>query len=467
MGSIFSDSRVLDESPSDEDLLGYKSEIDRVKGRLNTAIQNNKSVIIAYLGGYGVGKSTILRAVKKKLPRVKWVTFETWRYANRNELWDAFVIKLAAELGDKKEVQIADDIDGDKPNVKCIITLIPLALLISIILSYLLHGVTGFWKVYLKYAPPVIVPVLLLFGVTYLLNKVSHSKPLKRIFQLEDLLRDALSGMNKPLVLVIEDVDRAGDEGAVFMEALHEFLRKNEFDQSVIVVAPQLKDAFDALNIERARHIEHSLKAYDEKMYFNSAINDRATVEKFYSKIVFDEKYAKYKPTMIEVTWEINFYYKNDQLTIRMIKHALREVDWFIQAYPDHNPTVALVHALARILKKDSNIPIRNLYRNVSLTVNQPPNSSIEYVIAANNVFSACLAIGAGADGSGLLTGFLNDEGRFARSSNYQFIDIYRDRDGELIDTDEVIDGGPQQNQLNSKRLGVYVRSTYREQLTI
>lgn len=475
MAGIFTDSTVLDESPSSNDLLNYKTEIDRVGKHIRTTISNGKSVIIAYLGAFGIGKSTILQHAEAKLSQVsKWITFETWRYANRNELWDAFVIKLVSEIEDKPEIKVAKYIDGNRFKIRIAILWMLGILAASTLASWMLYpwlsANTGFWKAYFQYAVPVIIPMLLLVGLGRLLAVVPYSEPLRRVFQLENLLKDALSHIEVPLVVVIEDVDRANEDASIFMEALHEFIGKydSQFNHPVIIIAPQSNNAFDALDMDRKKNIEHSLKVYDQKMYFSSAINDRATVEQFYSKIKFNKAYQKYKPTMIEVTWEINYYYRKDQLTIRMLKHALREVNWFIQAYPDHNPSVALVYALARMLKNDNNLPIRELHHSKNLTIqNRGGSSPKDFAIAAENVFAACQAIAAGADGSGEAAGFLDESGKFKKPSNYQHLEVQTEKNGEHIASDEVEDGGEHNDSYGSRKLKVYVRPTYREQLTI
>lgn len=463
MSSIYKNNEILDESPSDIDFLKYDDEINRVRNRIKNAIGQKKSMIIAYLGAFGVGKSTVLNKVRGDfLKESTWITFETWRYSNRDELWDAFVIRVIAHLHNKKESTVAKEIDGTKIRPWMVIILISALIQASLVISFILYlqfnGDNGFFEAYLKYAAPVTIPVLLLVGLVGQLNSLAYSNPLKRAFQLEDLLKKSLMNNDKPLAVVIEDIDRSNDDALVFMETLHEFINSNKknFSQPFIIIAPQSNTAFDALEANRKKYIEHSLKIYDEKMYFNAGI-EHATIDSFYQNIDLVQKYVIYKPTMIEITKELAYYHKKGQLTIRMLKHALREVDWFIQAYPDHNPSLALVYALARMLKHETTnteLAVRRLNGRANLASNNG-----KYIIDRQSVFKACLAIAAGAEGTGEAIGLIDSDGKFMQSDILRQIRINTDRNGQPIIRDEVSADPP--------FIEVYTRSTYREQLTI
>lgn len=470
MSGVFSNPNVLRERPNNGDLLGYSQEIDRVEGRVVSAVKNNDSVIIAYLGAFGVGKSTVLREVRKRLKNYTWAEFQTWRYSNRNELWDAFVIKMVSKLSNntKDEWDIADEVDGGgltKREARLLtfwIVAIGAILTGASALLWAWFNRTGqFWEAYLKYAVPVIFPLLLLGGLTRLfqLNRITDKRPLKRVFQLESLLSYSLSKMKRPLVVVIEDVDRSGDGGSIFMETLHEFLDGRTTNQPIILIAPQSNNSFDALDTDRTRGIEHALKVYDEKMYFNAKMT-HSSADVFYSGLNFNKKYQPYKSAMIEITKELVYYYQAGQLTVRMLKHALREVDWFMGSFPNHNPAVALVFAVARMVNgRDlAKLAVRQLAGSYSLKHYQAHDNVPDvYVIDRENVFGVCLAMAAGAIGTAKEVKLVDSAGKFNQQSPIRFIytDLNNNRDYvEKLDNE-------------GSKIQAHLRKEYEEQLVI
>lgn len=477
MATVFNNMSDLDEMPNDIDQLGFDEEIDRVKNRIESKIKSNKSLIVAYLGSFGVGKSTILKNVKKEIKYKPghWIVFEPWRYSNRNELWDAFVTKVVSTLKNKDEQNIAKEIDDGENQFLKLTGIFVVAVVLFCVLSTLslviyIEFKTTVWmpnflidliRSYLKYALPVIIPGTLFAVFAIFLNKIATNNPLKRIFQFESLLLNTIKLTNVPIVIVIEDIDRSGDDGLVFMETLHEFIHiinlDNEIDQPVIVIAPQSPTSFNALDTgrDRVQHIEHSLKVYDEKIYFNANIGHEQ-VEEFYRNLKYAKKYEKYKPTMVEITRELNFYYKNDQLTIRMLKHALREVDWFIESYPDHNPSVVLVYALARMLRSSGVGATKLAVNNLKGQVKLGGDYNNGHHITNSSVLLACLGIAAGADSTGFSTGFLDKDGRYTKCANISSIKLMNDKNNSTITIDEI--------EVINNTLNVYLRDTYKRQ---
>ena len=469
MATVFKNISILNESPGDEDRLGFSEEIKRVADRIQSKIKLKQSVIIAYLGAFGIGKSTILENIKSRaLKKYKWITFEAWRYSNRDKLWDSFVIKVISEISGKKESTIARDIDGKKVHWRLVIGISVGSFLLLSLISYYLyinfHNDGGFSEAYLKYAAATVLPVSIFAGLGVMASVLTYSDPLKRTFQLEDRLRNSIKEFNQPIILVLEDIDRVGEDGAIFMETLHEFVSKNkdELANPVIFIAPQSLASFDALATKQDRvvRLEHSLKVYDEKIYFGAKI-EHEHVDNLFESLPFTEKYKKYRRTMTEITKELNYYYKADQLTIRMLKHALREVDWFIEANPEHNPSVALVYSLACILRHvptmggPATLAIGSLRGHASLGRNREGAHHID----TNSALLACLGIAAGAEGTGVLSGFIDDGGKYTHSAAIKTVKIFNNKDGQSILTDEVV--------TNGDVLEVYLRDTYRKQFAV
>lgn len=363
MMSLFNKPALLEEKPSDLDSLGYEDEITHVKMRVDRLVKKKKHSIIGYFGPFGVGKSSILREVKKRTPDYKWITFEMWRYSNRTELWDAFVIKLASELTrGKDEFDIADEVEGttlnrfEWPLVFVWVICVWLGLTILSGLTWFSFkdgvGVGGqFWEAYFKYAAPTIIPILILVGLGKFLQLsfITNKRPLRRVFELESLLFGKVKNMKKPLIVVVEDADRSSDDGAIFLETLNYFLgRLTTKSRPFIVIAPQSAQVFERHDNTSYKGLETALKIYDEKIYFNSSLSDSA-IAKFYDDIEVD---PAWKGQLTQATQAIVSAHRR-LITIRLLKHALREVMQFSEMNSDINPVIALAIILSRYVEVD------------------------------------------------------------------------------------------------------------------
>lgn len=355
--TLFSKPNLLEERPSDIDALGYQDEVMHVKARIDRLVEKKKHSIVAYLGPFGVGKSTILNEVRKQSKSYGWVTFEMWRYSNRNELWDAFVIKLASELSSKKdESDIADEVEGTALNVferpmlfVWVLCVLAGLTALSFVAWNSFNSEGRFWEAYFKYAVPTIFPVLILVGLGWFLqlNFITNKRPLRRVFELENILFRTVKGMKKPLVVVVEDVDRSSEDGAIFLETLNHFLGKlTSKSKPIVVIAPQSAQSFNKSEDQTYKGLETALKIYDEKIYFNSSVSDES-IAKFYEDLGVD---PVWKGQITQATQAIISAHRK-AFTIRLLKHALREVVQFSEMNTDINPVIALAIILSRYVE--------------------------------------------------------------------------------------------------------------------
>jgi len=359
--NLFSNLKLLEESPSAVDALGYENEITHVKMRVDRLVKKKKHSIIAYLGPFGVGKSTVLREVQKQTLGYKWITFEMWRYSNRNELWDAFVIRLVSELTlGKDESDVADEVEGTSLSRREWFVVIIRIICIWFGLTVLggiawwsfkdAPGIGGqFWEAYFKYAVPTILPVLILVGLGKFLQLgfITNKRPLRRVFELEGMLFNKVRKMKKPLVVVVEDVDRSSEDGAIFLETLNHFLGSLKPTATpFIVIAPQSAQAFNKFDDHSYKGLETALKIYDEKIYFNSSVSDESII-KFYNDLGID---PEWKDRLTQATQTIITAHRKS-ITIRLLKHALREVVQFSEMNTDINPVIALTIILSRYVE--------------------------------------------------------------------------------------------------------------------
>jgi len=357
---LFPKPDLLEEEPTDNDLINVEEEVGRVGGRLDRFIKQKRSAIVAYLGPFGAGKSSVLMMIESQRSSYKWVTFELWRYANRQEIWDGFVIRVAAALNGKTESDMADQVEGRSGVTRSILQFCLLAFAIFIVVIAVSFGLWEwlkgtsefdlFSKAFLKYVIPAYISLVLLMGAGNLLLKIKvfqAKRPLRRVFELENLLRESLLKTDRPLIVVIEDVDRTTDDGAVFLETLKHFIDKHASSATnpILVVAPQTQNAFDAINNRGIAGFERSLKIYDETIYFGALLDDPG-VEKFLDALDID---TKYKGKLIQVT-KLILNANRNYITIRFLKHIFREVGSFVDAKPGLDPVIAMTLMIARYI---------------------------------------------------------------------------------------------------------------------
>ena len=85
--SFVSDETLLEETAKVDDLLGLDATVDFYEARIKGI---KRSGILAVLGPFGSGKSTVLYQVEKRLEEeVTWINFDAWKYPERkgNQRW--------------------------------------------------------------------------------------------------------------------------------------------------------------------------------------------------------------------------------------------------------------------------------------------------------------------------------------------------------------------------------------------
>lgn len=370
MPQIFTNPTALEETVNDVDLSDKQiTEAKRLKKKLDTWQSQRQSKIIAYVGRFGSGKSATLKRVEslyeqsraKKKPR--WLTFEAWRYVDRAKLWDGFVLELSDALGGRKgRDQAADKIDGlagigryihrHPLQIFAYVTSVWLIVSIAVWLALYGHGdaTSLLIKAILKYATPIWLGALALAGVTTFFRK--KSAPLTRVEELEGLLSEALCKLKQPMIIVAEDVDRAGDEGVVFLETVRHFLNTHpDIKHPVIIIAPQDITYMSALNEDKIKGLERSVKIYDDALYYGSSLIQAGDTTKLLELAGIKDEYRE---GLVQVAGQILRHYKG-QLSLRLLKFIFREVEAFAESQDRIDPSIALVFVAMRYLRHEEN----------------------------------------------------------------------------------------------------------------
>jgi len=170
------------------------------------------------------------------------------------------------------------------------------------------------------------------------------------------LLANKVEDLNTPLVVIVEDADRSADDGTIFLETLNHFLGRLSSDtKAFVVVAPQSALSFERQE-ESYKGLETALKVYDEKIYFNSTISDQS-IDNFYQELEINADWAE---SLIQAT-KIILRSHRRYITIRLLKHALREVIQFTEMNPTANPVICLSIILARYVEVIDNMDRKQL----------------------------------------------------------------------------------------------------------
>ena len=84
---------LLREDSHIDDLLNFTDPINSFSNRLS---EISKPSIIALVGRFGSGKSTMLHQIAKEKDESKeiWIEFDAWKYPDRKDLWEGFILVL-------------------------------------------------------------------------------------------------------------------------------------------------------------------------------------------------------------------------------------------------------------------------------------------------------------------------------------------------------------------------------------
>lgn len=207
--SFVADDSLLEETARVEDLLNLDTTVDYYEKRIRGI---KRSGILAVLGPFGSGKSTVLYQVEMRMkdkPKdgVTWINFDAWKYPERKDLWEGFILDFAYQIGVRKEAQ--QKIEGRSQGYTA-----------GEIVASIAAGLSG------------------LGGIVEGVSKLFKEAPATRVFELQSLLQQMIEKQGRDTIIVVEDVDRSGDFGLRFLETLREFLHGLKIEHKCVVIAP-------------------------------------------------------------------------------------------------------------------------------------------------------------------------------------------------------------------------------------
>jgi hypothetical protein len=275
-------SDLLEETSRVEDLLDFSVLSQKLVKKIE-ALQG--LYIIALVGPFGVGKSTMLNQIISERQAEKWIEFDAWKYPDRSDLWEGFVLDIARSISPKEFEKTEKKVKGTQNDDK--------KALVSV-----LSKIPGFSA---------------LEGFNHFLQ----TSPARRVDEIQSILKEQIELFDKDLFIVIEDIDRSGDSGVFFLETLKQFLRNQPFKHKVCVIVPIADDNYH-------KNLDSYLKCIDYFEFFElPEIQLERYVSEVFDQTIFDEVNKKTQT----VSFLEGLFKEFPKMTMRMLKLILRKAD--------------------------------------------------------------------------------------------------------------------------------------------
>lgn len=324
MAGFLKNREIFEENHKVLDLLDFSAEIERLE---NFLLSIPCSSLVGYIGKFGSGKSTAIYQLRKKQeadPDTQWFEFDAWKYPERKDLWEGFVLDIADQMGQLKSTK--KKIDGGAGASKGVGAIAQIA-----------QTVGGAFS-----------------GLAFLIDKFSYlfeRQPIERVFELQEVLEKMLSALKKKNIsIVVEDIDRSGDAGKYFLETLRQFIRTHEMGKRIIILVPIGTDVYEKDSDLRDSYF----KVLDYTLFFEPHKIKYTGFIPFFDEEAFP-KFIETQPNVREAPiWKVHieewFRIAASHLTIREIKAIIRIADLAFQQLRDKgynpDPRVILVFAL-------------------------------------------------------------------------------------------------------------------------
>lgn len=336
-------TRLLDETPRVPDSMDWSNLKNIIEKKIKSI---SKSSILAIVGPFGIGKSTMLDKIEKDIKSDKnfWFNFEAWKYPERENLWENFIYDFAQTSGVITKKDIEDITHGELRGGKKII-------------KSIIKTLTSMAKV--DY-------------IGTLFTEDLKESPVTRVNDYQKLLDTIIIKLNKPIFITIEDIDRSGDFGLFFLETLKNYLEKKTSKKKILFFVPISTKNYN-------EEIDRYLKVIDYFEFFNPSYNKNFLG--FVEDFLCDELKTTDNHLLLAdfISEYVNQY---PDTTLRKLKLILRQANivYMNQRKDGKNPDWRLTLCAEMMkfvpIKPDSN---ESFYESVTKTKG----------ISENNIFSA------------------------------------------------------------------------------
>lgn len=244
--------------------------------------------IIGIIGDYGSGKSVSIRHYKQQTRHGEWVHFDAWKYPDRKDMWDGFVLDLAKQLLPKEFDRVLAALDGTQQK--------DLKQLIRTSSKALDHFVPG-------------------AGIVGDLAYFAAKSPATRIFQIQELLKSLIEKVGNDITIVLEDIDRSGNAGLYFIESLATFLKTTTIKEPIKVLIPIASSSFEANQDSYIKSLDYSFRFAPRRTNFNEFVT------KTFSPEVWQGKGNR----LIQIEEWLAHLVNECNVNLRFLKFILRE----------------------------------------------------------------------------------------------------------------------------------------------
>lgn len=286
-GQLLSEtSKCTDLLNRDQNITDFSEKIDKI----------HWSAIWGFIWNFWVGKSTLINNVKEyrvvNEENEKRIEFDAWKYPDRKNLWEWFVLDFAKQVDDKIFEKIKKEIDWEQNKDK----------------ETLLKT---FWSALWTFLP--------WWNIVSNLSHFFKSSPARRVFEIQDIFIKLIEKIEEQrVVIVIEDVDRSWDAWIYFLETLKQFISNNNFWKDILVIVPMWTN-------EYYENIDSYLKPID---YFDFFEPKKPNLENFIKNVFIDEiaeNERLFWPLKDFLEWLFEYYAKN--INFRKLKLILRKAN--------------------------------------------------------------------------------------------------------------------------------------------
>lgn len=311
---------LLEETHHTDDLFNVSDAVKRLDGLFRNV--PNLSTIL-YVGPYGAGKSTAIHQLLANDPKKTFLEFDAWKYPDRKDLWENFVLELARQFDASTFNKFEKMLDGKQNDDK----------------QALVGTVAG----------------ILPFGGDSLKEGINHflaTSPATRTYQIQKILTYLINDKmkNKDITIIIEDIDRAGDAGIFFLETLKTYLKTLDTKLKIKCIVPVSTTSFES-------NPDSYLKCIDVIEYFRTPNPDLAD---FLARLLDEELFDDTARTQMRHFFDALFNTYQGQMSPRLLKQIMRaansKYEVLLADYELADPRIVIMCETMKFLKR-SNAP--------------------------------------------------------------------------------------------------------------
>lgn len=318
--SLIKNHKLIEETNRTDDLLGFDNELKKLENKLSRL---SGACMMGFVGRYGIGKSVLLHQIERKIKDAKWINFDAWKYHDKKDLWEGFVLDLAEQVSDKNQKSTLEKIEGRKS----------------------VSGEVG--KDVMKIVTDVLLGPIANKFLSSFLDPLYTAYPATRVFEIQKILMDLIEThiQEKEIYIVVEDVDRSGKYGIYFLETLKQFLNqlRENSKKKVVVIVPIADESYKNFNhsyLKSLDDVEFFRPKPNFKNFLESVINPEINKPRKIAVGSLLPELVDRPQQMKQITSFFEVLFQDYSMTPRMLKNILRLANhsYIRQQEFGHNP---------------------------------------------------------------------------------------------------------------------------------